>query len=639
MHVVNGPAPAAPGVTDWWLVSVAGALAFSVTGAWLAIVRPRLVVGWLMLAMGALGGVTTFGLEYGVWALERPGGAPLDGQLLWIANWTWVVIFQLFGAVLLLLLPDGRLPSPRWRLVLAVGIASVVVQAVTWALRPYEADVPALVRAGASNPLGVQWMIHPGVNAASGVLAVGAVLIAIGSLVMRWRTSAGDTRQQLKWIILGAAASVLLFAAGFVAGPVFTALAMLPLPAAIVVAVLRHGLWSVDVVLSRSLLYGSLTTAVVVSYVACVALIGGAIGQTTGASLVAATIVALCAEPLHRRLRTLVNRIVYGESEDPIAVLSQVGRRLEGASDAATVADQVLPDVVRAVAGALRLPYVAIALADGSILGHGTPTGQPVAIPLDYAGSEVGRLLVCPRTGGLARSDRRLLDELAGAAAVAARTVMLTRDLARSRAGLVAAREEERRRLYRELHDGLGPSLAAVALHAETARDLVGTDPAGAATLLDRVVPQLKGTVGDVRQVVAGLRPPALDELGLAGALQELGARFSGPALRVSVQVDVLPALPAAVEVGVYRVVAEALGNATRHAWASRVDVRVRRDGDWMSLSVVDDGVGLPAEIPSGTGLPSMRERVAELGGTFDALPGADAHGTRVCARLPVVAR
>jgi signal transduction histidine kinase len=296
----------------------------------------------------------------------------------------------------------------------------------------------------------------------------------------------------------------------------------------------------------------------------------------------------------------------------------------------------VLPDVVAAVAGSLRLPYVAVTLADGSSVAHGTPTDRVEATPLTYAGEQVGQLVVGPGPGGLRRKDHRLLGELAGQAAVAVRTVLLTRELGRSREALVTAREEERRRLYRELHDGLGPSLAALALQVETARDLLAEDPGRASAVLDRVLPRLTGTVGDVRQVVTGLRPPALDDLGLDGALRELAGRFATASLQVSVHAAGLAGLPAAVEVAAYRIVAEALANAARHAQASQVQVHVERLADVVQVRVTDDGRGLGDTAPRGIGLPSMRARALELGGTFAAGARPAGAGTVVTARLPV---
>ncbi len=290
------------------------------------------------------------------------------------------------------------------------------------------------------------------------------------------------------------------------------------------------------------------------------------------------------------------------------------------------------------VAVALRLPYVAVALVDGATIEHGTHGAALERTPLLYGGQRVGTLLYAPRADGVGRTDRRLLDNLARHAAIAAHTVMLTRDLARSREQLVSAREEERRWLYRELHDGLGPSLAALALQVETARDLTPHDPVTAHVLLERATPRLKSTVDEVRAVIQGLRPAVLDNLGLAAALRELGGSFTAPGFAVSVHVADLAALPAAVEVAVYRIAAEALTNAARHSRGTSACLRVEQQGDTLLVNVHDDGGGCPPDPSSnGLGIASMQQRALELGGTFALHTGNGGRGTRMEATLPVV--
>jgi signal transduction histidine kinase len=231
----------------------------------------------------------------------------------------------------------------------------------------------------------------------------------------------------------------------------------------------------------------------------------------------------------------------------------------------------------------------------------------------------------------------RLLEDLARQAGVAGHAVRLTTDLQRSRERLVVAREEERRRLRRDLHDGLGPTLAAVALQVETVRSLLREDPAAADALLAKLKDETQSAIANIRRIVYDLRPPALDELGLVGALREEGSRFAanGGSLLVSVEgADDLPPLPAAVEVAAYRIALEGITNAARHSGASTCVVRIASNGG-LDVEVRDDGRGLPADFRPGVGLISMRERVAELGGTFTVEPAVPA-GTRIHAHLPV---
>ncbi|ADP84722.1 sensor histidine kinase [Pseudofrankia inefficax] len=666
LTLTTGRTTAADEVMAWWLSSAVAALGYGLLGGWLAARRPRLSIGWLLLAIGLGHGLALAGPGWLVHELAaspaRP--RPLATAAMWVGNATWMAAVTGTATVLPLLLPDGRPASRRWRPVLLVAVAVVVCSTAQAATVPYGSFAPALERRGIHNPAGVSWASSAAVTAPLALLTAVTALVALWSLWRRARARpAADERErrQVRWILLGLGVSVVLFAAGFWLGPVLTALAMLPLPAACVVAAHRYQLWDVDLVVSRALAYGALTVVIGVCYAACVGLVGGLLGRTTGAPLLATALVAVFVEPLARRLRAQANRLVFGAAQDPHTVLSLVGARLRATEDAHTVSHRVLPELAAAVAGALRLRYTAIEVAGGETIEYGPPSAAAPGrstpagpaprpelerIPLEYAGLPVGTLLLAPRPGGLRRTERRLLGDVARNAGVALHTVILARDVRRSREQLVNAREEERRRLHRELHDGFGPVLAAAALQAETARDLLPGDPAAAGKILDRVVPRLRGTVDDVRALVHGLRPPALDDLGLGPAVRELASRFAAPGLRVRVATaDDLGALPAAAEVAVYRIVAEALTNAAKHAAAAEITVTLARSAAGLAVEIDDDGRGLPAAARpdgsaprAGLGLASMRERVDELRGTFTIGPGRDGRGTRVSALLPTPA-
>jgi len=622
---------------SFWLLGMVGALAFAGTGAFLA-ARGRVpVVRRVLLGIGLGHGISLLGREYGLLALAE--GAPLAAAALWIGSWTWAPAHMATGALLPLVLPDGSAPSSRWRPALALSVTAMVAQAVWWAVLPYDLqDVPIVVP-GAVNPVGTPDATHLAVEVAvAGVTAL-AVALALVSVAVRWRRSAGERRQQLKWLLLGGGATVVVFATAFAVpqplGEVVAALAPLPIPLACAVAALRHRLWDVDVLLSRSLLYTALSAAVVAAYVLVVGLLGGLVGTGTGAPLVATAVVALLVLPLHGRLQRLVNRLVHGEVEDPYTALARLGDRLAATADPVDVAERLLPEVARRVADLLRSSYVAVELADGTRVEHGDRPADVERTPLCYGGSDVGALVLAARAGR-SGGERRRLDALGRQVGVAVHSVLLARDVRRSRQLVVTAREEERRRLRRDLHDGLGPVLAALALQAETARDLVGADPGAATALLDRLVPRLNGAVADVRSLVHELRPPTLDELGLAGAVRELAARFAGPDRAVRVELGELGVLPAAVDVAAYRIVAEALANAVRHAQPRTVTVALARNGRWLQVEVGDDGRGLDPAGHAGVGLLSMRERAEELDGrcTVAARPGGG--GTVVTARLPL---
>jgi signal transduction histidine kinase len=426
--------------------------------------------------------------------------------------------------------------------------------------------------------------------------------------------------------------------------------ALLLIPLSIGIAILRYRLFDIDIVINRTLVYGALTISVVGIYVLVVgylsALFRAAGGQGQFAISVLATgLVALLFQPLRTRLQRGINRLMYGERDDPYAVLSRLGQRLE-----ATLAPEaVLPTIVETVKESLKLPYTAITLKQDDefvvAAASGTPTNEVLRLPLVYQGEMVGQLLLGPRTPGesFSSADRRLLDDLAREAGVAVHAVRLTSnlqrmtaDLQRSRESLVTTREEERRRLRRDLHDGLGPTLASLVQTLDTARTLITRDPDAAGILLSDIKGQLKTTITDIRRLVYALRPPALDELGLVMAISEHIARFNQPdGLQVSIDAPRhLPSLPAAVEVAAYHIALEALTNVARHANAQTCRIGLSLDNG-LIIEIIDDGDGLPADRHAGVGLTSMRERAAELGGEFRIEP-ATRHGTRVWARLPL---
>jgi signal transduction histidine kinase len=472
------------------------------------------------------------------------------------------------------------------------------------------------------------------------------------------RVSGPVERQQTKWVVFGLTTAVVgvlgidLLSALFPAldrtgtlpdlvSQTAEILFILLVPVSIGFAVLRYRLWDIDVLINRTLVYGALTASVVGLYVLMVGSLGALLQARSSLliSILASGLVAVLFQPLRDRLQRTVNRLTYGERDEPYAVLSRLGRRLE-----ATLAPSaVLQTIVETVAQALKLPYVAIALKqDGEFVTaaeYGTSVDEPTVLPLIYHKETVGRLILSPRAPKepFGPADHRLLDDIARHAEVAVHAVRLTADLQRSRERLVTAREEERRRLRRNLHDGLGPQLATLTHKLDAARNLLSqVEPAAAEALLAELKAQTQAAISDIRRRVYDLRPPALDELGLIAAIREQATNYSQNGLNVSVEApEQLPPLPAAVEVAAYRIVQEAITNVSRHARAGACHVRLSLSNE-LELEITDDGVGLPEDLRAGVGLSSMRERAAELGGTFAAEPLALAGGTRVLARLPL---
>lgn len=420
--------------------------------------------------------------------------------------------------------------------------------------------------------------------------------------------------------------------------PLF-AICTLLIPLSLGMAILRSQLWNIDVIISRTLIYGTLTTSIFCIYALVVGLLGILLQMqgNTLLSLLAIGLIAVLFQPLRDRLQRGVNRLIYGERDDPYRVLSRLGQRLE----ATLTPDAVLPTIVETVAQALKLPYAAIMLKQGDeftlAASYGASLDAPLHLPLVYHTEMVGELLLVPHMPGesFTAADRRLLDDLARQAGVAVHTVRLTVDLQRSRGRLVTTREEERRRLRRDLHDGLGSQLASQILILTAIRKLLRHDPDAAEALLADVTTQAQVAITDIRRVVYALRPPSLDDLGLVAALREQIAQYraSGVSLLLDAP-DPLPLLPAAVEVACYRIVQEALTNVMRHAYARTCAIHLSLD-ETFSIEITDDGIGLPQTYRAGVGLTSMRERATELGGTYRIEALADG-GTRVHAQLPL---
>ena len=419
----------------------------------------------------------------------------------------------------------------------------------------------------------------------------------------------------------------------------------LPIPITLAWAIAHDRLFDVEVATRRAVVYGGLTLGVLIAYLAGVAALTLVIGpQEYAVSLLATGFAALVALPLRDALQRGVDRLLYGHRDEPVQVMRRLGMRLEWAADP----ERAFPAVAETLADALRLPYVALEVEDELgqatvVAEHGTPRSAVHAMPLIHGGEPVGRLVLGLRAGEPAfePAELALLGDLARQAGAAVHAQRLRDELSRSRARLVVAREEERRRLRRDLHDGLGPTLAAVAMRADAAAARLPEHPGDARSDVEAIGSETRAAMADLRRLVDGLRPPSLDQVGLVGAIREQVERLSagrgrgpGPVVSVEAHPEPLPELPAAVEVAAYRIAVEAVTNAVRHAGARVCTVRLMA-GDHLSIEVADDGHGLTPGGSAGTGLESMRERAVEVGGALTIEPGRPV-GTVVRADLPL---
>ncbi|MDQ3540934.1 MAG: histidine kinase [Chloroflexota bacterium] len=639
-------------------------------GSLIASRQPGNMVGWVMLVGGLSFMLMTFTGYYALYGIAiQPGALPGARAVAWPQTWLWVPGAACLYLLLPFYFPDGRPVSPRWRWFPPVVIAGAVALATVSSLTPGEELIQVHAnQATVVNPLGIDddapAVLLRVLDVAIPVLLVGLAVTATASLLIRFRRSQRVERQQLKWV----AYAFVAFLALIVLDPLIGipaevgGLYLLCIPAAVGIAMLRYNLYDIDLIINRTLVYGALTASVIGIYIFVVGYLGSVfqrnanpsdLGWPLTISLVATGIVAVFFQPIRDQLQRGVNRLMYGERDDPYAVLSRLGARLE-----ATLAPEaVLPTIVETVREALKLPYAAITFHESqqpvTAAASGSLRGTPLRITLTHQREPIGELVLGPRASGetFGPSDQRLLADLArhiGAAVhnvrLAHQMLHLNADLQRSRQQLVLSREEERRRLRRELHDGLAPTLAALNLKAGTVRGLLRSDPDAAEAVLDEWRSELRTTIGSIRQLAYELRPPILDQLGLVAAIQERAAQIHSAQCQVTVDAaDSFGPLPAAVEVAAFRIVLEALTNVDQHAQARDCRVRLWRcEGppDSLCVEVVDDGVGMPhgPTHQSGVGLLSMHERAAELGGTCVIERRGPSGGTRLVAQLPIVA-
>jgi len=619
-----------------------GALAFGVVGALVVLQRPANRLGPVLCAIGLVMGVAQTSGQYAQWALVgHRGDLPYATSAAWLSDALAIPVTGLFVGVLPQLFPDGRPFGRRWRYPLWAAYVFIGCATVGNAFAAQDLES---VR-GMPNPYALGAPLQPVLGfmvVVSVPFGLAALAGSITTVMLRWRRSLGDERQQLKWFGAGIAPVVvpLLLHDRFpaFAGALFSLL--IPLAAVtMAVAILRYRLYDLDLVVRRTAVYATVCALAAAIYLGLVALADALVagGTTRQLNLVAAVAVAAVFHPLLVTCRAAIDRVFYGDRSSPHDAVAKLGMSLERA----LVPEAVLPEVVSTVARALRLPYVAIELADAAAPGiaaaHGAPTDvPPEAFPMTYQGVPVGRLLACCRRteSALHPADRQALTELARHTGVAAQAVGSSLALQRSRVELVAAREEERRRLRRDLHDGLGPTLAGVTLGLHAAGTRLATDPASARALLVDLETQVETAITDIRRLVYELRPPALDEFGLVRALAMQAAHLEDGQFAVHVQPgQPLRRLPAAVEVAAYRIATEAMTNASRHAHARRCTVTFTLNGR-LDVEIADDGRGIDPDAPAGVGLTAMRERTDELGGTLTIDSGPT--GTVIRAQLPV---
>ena len=647
-------------VTNWSFPAVFQDMvdvAVPVLGFILASRRPANRMGWLFLAAGLALSMATIAGPYAQHALRvAPESLPAGRAAAWLDNWIFVVP-SLMLAFLLMLFPDGRLRSRRWRpaawfvvgVYTSVGLVLIVRATRFWA-HPFRPFTDGL---------------YPWVQAAILILLPVTYVISVAAVVVRFARSSGEERLQLKWFAAAAlllvAATIPTIATNALAANILQDLAFLCLYAAIGIAVLKYRLYEIDIVISKAVLYGSLAVFITAVYAALVIGVGTLAGNQRSPLLaaLAAAVVAIAFQPVRQWAGRLANRVVYGKRATPYQVLSQFAQRI-GATYAA---GDVLPQMAQIVAAGTGAERVVVWLrvddrlrpeassdgdartdplpADGlatdglPVDGEAMPDlpGADLGIPGMYQGELLGAISIrMPKGEPLRPAGEQLVADVASQAGLVLSNAGLIEDLRASRQRLVAAQDEERRRLERNIHDGAQQDLVAMAIKLRLADTAVDEDPAEAKEIIGELHADAAGALENLRDLARGIYPPLLADLGLTAALN---AQASKSAVAVTVEADGIGRFGQDTEAAVYFCCLEALQNIAKYAQATSARICLQAQNGTLRFTVSDDGTGYDARhTPMGSGQRNMADRLAALGGRLE-VRSAPRQGTTIAAELP----
>ena len=668
------------GFTGWW------ALGFGGMGALLTWRRPRHAVGWILAGAGLLAAVDFVSFEYGLTAAGRRG-LPASEYVAWPQQWIWVPFVALITVYLPLLFPDGRLPGPRWRLVSWAAAGFAVIAAAGLAVSPGSdrPNLPAL-----QNPFGVP----PPVVSSDAILfalagLLGCAVLAVYSLFVRARRGTEVERQQIRWLAYSGClvaltlvpSTILSLTPGIPARIAEGALmlAILTVPAAVAVAVLKYRLYDLDIVVRKTVVAALVAGAFTAVYAIVVVAVGAVTGRPGSSPLTfaAAALAAVLLQPVRARAGLLADRMVYGKRATPYEVLSE----FSGQMGAAYSVEDVLPRMAAMVGEATGAERAEVWMRTGGTehlaaawpaqAPSARPSGKSAAAPppaplaapvpvtqappapaltaapgtdraqngrahvfeVEHQGERLGSLRVTasPREP-LTPAGERLVQAVAGQAGLILRNVGLVEDMRASRQRLVAAADQARHGLERDLHDGAQQQLIALQITLGLARQAMHSSPEEAASLLAQTEQAATEALAELRALAHGIYPPLLADLGLGAALE---AQAKKAPLPVTVEACGIGRYPQQIEAALYFAICEALQNAAKYAQTSTARVTLRADGQFLVFVVEDDGTGFDqTTTPAGTGIQGMADRMAALGGTLN-ITSALGHGTRVTGRVP----
>ncbi|MGB4778936.1 sensor histidine kinase [Microbacterium sp.] len=632
-------------VSSYTFTNTVVGVALAGPGLFIAWFRPRNAVGALLAVAGAGHLVSAAIAPIGTIGLAAGWPEPVTRVLATLFLVAWMIGLPALFFLALLLFPDGRLPSPRWAWLAWLIVTFTAWSVVTTAITP---GPSVNGEPGTTSLFAVEGAPVAVFDVGNLIMSLTIVAAVVTSLLVRYVRGDAQTRRQLLWLILAVLAMLALNSQRWITGdgPILLLLSAGLLPVAIAIAIVRERLLDIRLVLSRTVVYGLVIAAVVALYAGLVAGLTLVVpqGADRAVAIGAAVAVALVFDPLRLLVQRAVGRLFFGTRDDPAGTAGRVGAGI-GESGAAGS----LEDVLHELRTALRMPRLAVTegsrvvAVDGDGDGdghdrHGDGDDRRGAEPRDAAhetlslGGDVA-LTVTLRAGErqLHDADRRTLQLLTPAIGLLIREQRLVAELRDARAQTAEARELERKTVHRDLHDGLGPTLTSAALHLDAARNVVSAEPERAELLLAQARDDVGDALTEVRRVVYGLRPVALDGHGLVGALREQATHQAG--LTVDLTVGDLPELSPAVELAAYRVAVEGIANAHRHSDGTRIAVSLTADDGTLELTVQDDGRP-PSSYRPGVGIRSLTDRVEELGGTVAIGPAAE--GWAVIARLPL---
>jgi signal transduction histidine kinase len=655
------------------LVSTLAGLVYSTLGL-LIVRRARNVFGWILQGLGLGFAFLSLTSAYAVVGIATsPGSLPGPEVVGMIAEWTWVVTAPLLG-FMLFFFPTGRLPSSRWRPVLTIGIAAVVLTSIGFLVNPVAYGVPA---PGGKIRFPNRWGIGSlgNVISAALVVTVWTVLIAVGAafaaVVVRYRTGDRELRQQIKWVAFVAALAILCIGVAFLsllachcdlsplANVMFYGSELLiffGIPGALAIGILKYRLYDLDIIINRALVYGLLAAVFTAGYLVLVVAIGSLIGYGVGVdpafTTVAAVAIALLFQPLRRRTQSVANRIVYGDRATPYQVLSEFAERMAGTYGV----DDVLERMASILAQGTGATRVDVWLRVGAELRPAAAwpadATAPTPIPLDTGdalppfdgvtravavrhGAELFGALTLekPRNEPMTPTEDKLLQDLGSQAGLVLRNVRLTAELQAnvdelraSRRRLVEAQDEERRKIERNLHDGAQQQLVALTVQLGLLERLAD-DPDRVRATATQLRGALQSALDDLRDLARGIYPPLLADKGLAVALEAQGRKAVVP---TTIEPDGIGRYPREVEAAVYFCALEAMQNVAKYAAAASTVVRLAELDGRLVFEIRDDGRGFDTDATTyGSGVQGMADRLDAIGGTL-AVTSAPGEGTLV---------